>query len=94
MMLSRFSPRSLGDIKSLATLDAHLDRRLQEEYPHVKRIASYALLGEYDFLNVFEAPDATTAAQVALLLQSLGMGTTQTLTAIPFHEFRELVEEI
>ncbi len=94
MMLSRFSPHSVGDIKSLARLDTQLDRQLRAEHPRVKRLASYALLGDYDFLNIFEAPDATTAAQVALLLQAMGMGTTQTLTAIPFHEFRELVEDI
>lgn len=94
IMLSKFSLRNLGEIKSLAVIDEELDRRLRDECPSVNRVASYALLGEYDFLSIFEAPDATTAAKVALIIQSLGMGSTQTLTGIPFQEFRNLVEEI
>jgi len=94
IMLSKFSLRNVGEIKSLADIDEALDRRIREECPRVKRLASYALLGEYDFLNIFDAPDATAAAKVALIIQSLGMGSTQTLTGIPFQEFRNLVEEI
>ena len=94
VMLSKFSLRTPGEIKSFAAMDIELDERIREECPGVKRIASFVLLGEYDFLNIFEAPDAKTAAKVALIVQSLGMGSTQTLTAIPFQEFRDLVEEI
>ena len=94
IMLSKFSLRSPGEIKSLSVIDQELDQRLFKECPRVKRIASYALLGEFDFLNIFDAPDASTATKVALIIQSLGMGKTQTLTGIPFKEFRDLVEEI
>ena len=94
IMLSRFSLRNVGEVKSLAAIDEVLDEQIRERFPEVKRIASYALLGEYDFLNIFEAPDAMIAAKIALILQSLGMGATQTLTGIPFQEFRDLAEGI
>lgn len=94
IMLSKFSLRNPGEIKSMATIDEELDKRIRNECPTVKRVASYALLGEYDFLNIFDAPDATTAAKIALIIQSLGMGATRTMTGIPFQEFRGLVEEI
>ncbi len=94
IMLSKFSLCAPGEIKSLSVIDQELDQRLIKECPGVKRIASYALLGEYDFLNIFDAPDAGAATKVALIIQSLGMGTTQTLTGIPFKEFCDLVEEI
>jgi uncharacterized protein with GYD domain len=70
------------------------ERRLGEEYPQVESLTSYALLGPYDFLHIFQAPDAGVAARVALLAQACGAGTTETLTAIPFDEFSAIVEEV
>ncbi|MGC9400468.1 MAG: GYD domain-containing protein [Anaerolineae bacterium] len=93
VMLSKLSLHHPGEIKSLAELDQELDRRLTRIHPEVERVASYVLLGEYDFLHIFEAEDATVAAKIALLLHTLGMGSTQTLTAIPFREFRDIAEE-
>ncbi len=94
VLLSKVSLRSPGEVRALATADAEFERRLREECPEVHRIASYALLGEYDFLHIFEAPDARTAAKVALLANVFGHARTHTLTAIPFDEFKEIVEEV
>ena len=93
VMLCKLSLHFPGEVKSLAQLDEDLGKRLAADFPQVKRIASYVLLGEYDFLHVFDAPDATQAARIALLIHSLGMGATETLTAIPFEEFRNVLEE-
>lgn len=93
VMLSKLSRHYPGEIKSLAELNQALNRHLREDFPNVKHVASYVLLGEYDFLHILEAPDATLAARIALLLHSLGMGSTQTLTAIPFEEFYDVMEE-
>jgi uncharacterized protein with GYD domain len=92
-MLSKLSLHQPGDIQSLAELDRALEARLADRFPEAKRIASYVLLGKYDFLHIIEARNATIAAKIALLLHSLGMGSTETLTAIPFEEFRTITEE-
>lgn len=94
ILLSKVSLRSPGDVRAMPQMDAEFERKLQEECPGVKRIASYALLGEYDFLHIFEAPDAKTAAKVALLANIFGAAATQTLTAISFEEFAEIAGEM
>ena len=94
VLLSKVSPRTSGEIRSLSERVQAFERRLQERYPAVKSLGSYALLGPYDFLHIFEAPDANTATRVALLAQAFGAGTTETLTAIPFDEFSAIVDEI
>ena len=94
VLLAKVSLRSPGEVKALAAADEEFERRLQEECPEVRRIASYALLGEYEFLHIFEAPDARTATKVALIANIFGHARTHTLTAIPFEEFRRIVEEV
>jgi uncharacterized protein with GYD domain len=45
--------------------------------------AQYALMGQYDFLNIIEAPDDETMAKLAISLAARGTMRTTTLPAIP-----------
>ncbi len=94
VLLSQMSTASASQMDELTEMDRLFDQQLADQLPAVKRVASYALLGPYDFMHIFEAPDAVAAAKVALLAGRFGGGTTQTLTAIPFEEFKKAAEEI
>jgi uncharacterized protein with GYD domain len=56
-----------------------------------KIISQYALLGEYDFINILEAPSNTVIARVASALGSRGTLQPLTLSAITIED---LVKEI
>jgi uncharacterized protein with GYD domain len=47
-----------------------------------KVVAEYAVLGQYDFVTVVEAPDNETVAHLSVDLGSRGTARTQTLPAI------------
>ena len=49
----------------------------------VKILAQYAVLGQYDFINILEAAGNTTISKLALELGSRGTMTTMTMAAIP-----------
>jgi len=53
----------------------------------VKVLSQYAVLGEYDFINVVEAADNKTVAKVSIELGSRGTIKLTTLPAIPVDEF-------
>ena len=53
----------------------------------VKVLAQYALLGQYDFCNILEAPDEKVMAKVAMSLAARGTLKSVTLTAIPIDDF-------
>ena len=94
VLLSKVSSEGIRHVRSLIEMDKEFDAQLKNQCPEVRRLGSYALLGAYDFLHIFEAADAREAAKVALIANSFGVTSTQTLTAIPFIEFREIVEEL
>ena len=58
----------------------------------VKVLEQFALLGPYDFLNILEAPDATTIAKVATTLAARGTLKTTTLQAIEIDELIAALE--
>ena len=53
----------------------------------VRVVAQYAVLGQYDFVNVLEAPDEQTVARVVVMLAARGTMRTTTLQAMPLDEF-------
>jgi uncharacterized protein with GYD domain len=53
----------------------------------VKITAQYALMGQYDFVNILEAPDNETVVRVAIELGSRGTLQTTTLAAMTLDEF-------
>jgi uncharacterized protein with GYD domain len=55
----------------------------------LKVVVQYALMGQYDFLNVIEAPDEATMARAAITLASRGTMRTTTFQAISVEELIE-----
>lgn len=52
-----------------------------------KVIAQYATLGQYDFVNILEAPDNDAIARISIDLGARGTVQFITLPAIPVVEF-------
>jgi uncharacterized protein with GYD domain len=90
VMLTRLSPEALVSPDSVEALNRRLQERLRAECPGVRWVADYALLGPYDCLDIFEAPDQETATKVCLLVRSIGHATTETWMATPGEGFRAL----
>lgn len=54
---------------------------------------AYAILGEHDYLLIFDAPDRDVALQISLVVERRGLDM-QTMELIPVDRFGELVEDI
>jgi len=55
-------------------------------------VSQWALLGQYDFATILEAPDEQTIARVAVALGARGTLKTKTLMAMPVEEFLSAIE--
>ncbi|MHA2075785.1 MAG: GYD domain-containing protein [Candidatus Hodarchaeales archaeon] len=67
---------------------------VKEKVPNIRWISHYAILGPYDFLDIFEAANEAEAAKVSLLSRSTGATVAESWTAIPYSDFLDFVEEI
>jgi uncharacterized protein with GYD domain len=94
VLMTKLTPEVLRDVKHRESIGLRWKRKIEEKCPEVKFLGHYALLGSYDFLDIYEAPDEEVAAKVSLITQAEGAMKAESWTAIPYPRFLELVEEI
>jgi len=63
------------------------------EYMGVKILDQYALLGQYDFVNILEAPSNEAIAKLAIRLSAKGTTQTLTLAAITLDDLIATLKE-
>jgi uncharacterized protein with GYD domain len=59
-----------------------------------KLVGVYVTLGRYDVVEIFEAPDDATAAEIVMRLQRHGAEQTETLRAFTRAEAEEIVKRL
>jgi uncharacterized protein with GYD domain len=94
ILLTKLAPEVSKKMKDRGRMGDNWLEHVKEKCPEVKFIAHYAILGQYDFIDIYEAPDNETAAKVSIISQANGALSAESLTAIPYKRFVELTTEI
>jgi uncharacterized protein with GYD domain len=84
-MLSTLTPEGVQTIKNNPSRIKEVNREVEQLGATVKQ--QWATLGQFDFVNVVEAPDEKTMSRVSLELGSRGTAKYETLIAIPIDDF-------
>jgi uncharacterized protein with GYD domain len=85
VMLSTLTPEGVQTIKNNPSRIQEVNKEIEQLGATVK--AQWATLGQYDFVNIVEAPDEVTMARVSLELGSRGTARYESLVAIPVDDF-------
>lgn len=93
-MLTRLGENAAASPGSLEKLEQDVMRHIRTDCPKVKWLHNYALLGSWDYLDMFEAPDHESALKVATLVRIYGHAHTEVLAATEWHRFKELVHQM
>ncbi len=100
VLMSRLSPHgaSLVEVAAGMKNGDKMGRNWIEQVkricPEARFLAHYALLGGYDFMDIYEAPDEETAAKVAMIGNAGGAFRVESWTAIPDHRLMQLAQEV
>ncbi len=94
IMLTRLNPDAVRSPRDLEQLERDAMQRVREECPDVEWLNSYAVLGPYDYPDVFIANDIGTAARVSALIRTFGHAQTEIWTATDWDRFKELVRTL
>src|SRR5881398_3228455 len=85
ILLSSLTAQGVQTLKSNPDRLREVNSDIQELGAQV--VHQWATLGEYDFVNVVEAPDSATIARVSVALGARGSTKIRTLTALTIDEF-------
>ena len=93
VLMTRLAPGSLQDAQARRSTGKEWLHKVKAACPEVKWVAHYALLGQYDFMDIYEAPDIETAHKVSLLSRSEGALTAESWPALPYERFLEVLAQ-
>lgn len=94
VMLTRLSPDAIRSPQTLEELERKAMERVRKECPDVEWVSNYAILGPYDYLDIFRAKDIETAAKVSTLIRTFGHAQTEIWTATEWSRFKGIVREL
>ena len=83
--------RDVQNAQELASIWGEITLELEEH--DAALVDSYAALGSYDFLMVFEAPDREGAFKTALTMRRHGL-VCETVPLVDTDDFAQIVDEI
>jgi uncharacterized protein with GYD domain len=89
-MLSTLTVQGVQTLKSNPDRLRQVNRDVEEL--GCKVLHQWATLGEFDFVNVVEAPDAGAIARVSVALGARGSTKVQTLPALDIDEFLSSID--
>ena len=93
-LMTKLSPEVTKRFKERETIGRAWLKQVKTKCPKVKFISHYGVLGSYDFVDIFEAPDAETAAKVSMISLANGASSAESWVAIPYKRIVELAGEI
>jgi uncharacterized protein with GYD domain len=92
VLMTRLAPDALRDAKGRRSSGKAWIQKVKSVCPDVKWVAHYALLGPYDFMDIYEAPDVETAHRVSLISRREGALTAESWEAMPYDSFLKLMD--
>jgi uncharacterized protein with GYD domain len=94
VLMTRLTAGSLHDARGVRKTGKEWLQKVKERCPEVRFLAHYALLGPYDFMDIYEAPDAETASKVSLISRAEGAVSAESWQALPYERFLEVLEAV
>ncbi len=94
ILMTKLSSEGLGDPQKRETIGRSWFETVKAKCPEVKWIEHFALLGPFDFMDIFEAPNEEVAAKVSMITMSRGAVKAETWAAIPYKRFLEIAKQL
>jgi len=94
VLMTRLAPDAVRDAEVRRAMGRAWLKKVQATCPEVRWVGHYAILGPYDFMDIYEAPDIETAHKVSLISRAAGAVSAESWQAMPYDRFLGLLAEV
>jgi uncharacterized protein with GYD domain len=93
-LMTKLQPAALHDATGRRAMGKEWLQKVKATCPAVKWVAHYAILGPYDFMDIYEAPDVETAHTVSILSRAGGALSAESWQVMPYDSFLRVLEKV
>lgn len=94
VLMTKLGPQLMQDPRGREEVGREWKKRVKKLCPEVKWLTHYALLGPYDFMDIYETPNPDDALRVSLLCRSSGAVMAESWAATPYDQFLSLNQDV
>lgn len=94
VLMTKLGPTAVRDPRGRRNAGHEWKEKVERLVPGIRWTAHYALLGPYDFMDVYEAPDEEAAMRVSLLSRELGAAAAESWPAMPYDGYLRVAEQV
>jgi uncharacterized protein with GYD domain len=93
VLMTRLAPGSSKDAETRRAMGKEWLGKVKSVCPEVRWVSHYALLGPYDFMDIYDAPDIETAHKVSLISRSEGAVSAESWPALLYDRYLKVLEQ-
>lgn len=94
VLLTRLSPEALKSPMAVEDFEKRAVEHIRQECPEVTWLHNYVLLGPYDYLDIFTAPDFASALKVSALIRTFGRAHCEIWAATDWNAFKSIIHSL
>ena len=94
VLMTRLSMEVAKDPRGRKAMGREWKKMVDDLCPEVTWVAHYALLGPYDFMDIYEAPSEEVAHKVSFISRASGALMAESWPAMPWDSYVSLTGEV
>jgi uncharacterized protein with GYD domain len=94
IMLTRVDHMPGKGPQQFEQLEKEVKEQIEQSCPEVEWVCNYAVMGPYDYLDIFTAPDVETAMKLATVVRTHGHATVEVWPATDWARFKDLARHL
>jgi len=94
ILLTRLIREEVHPSFTLRATAKEISIKIKEHLATVEWIANYSVIGPWDYLDIFTAPDLETAMKLSVLVRYYGGAHTEVWSAVAWHDFDKTIQEL
>lgn len=94
ILMTKLTPEISSDLQRREAIGKEWKKKVDQLCPDVKWIAHYALLGPYDFMDIYQAESNETATRVSMITRANGALSAESWPAMNWSHFVDIIKEL